>query len=117
MTSKPNGFDAQPSPGAFGSIASQTHVITKFNNFDNETFHRYLFSQPVGMYFTNGITNRNSPLKKPSLITYGMSVSSSVTNLLMDLQMDKACKTKSTRFILLLNPSVNLTYFRLENRM
>jgi hypothetical protein len=59
------------------------------------------------MYFADGIMDKNNPSKKPSSILYGMSV----INLLIDLQIDKVHKNKSTRFISFVNLSVNLTYY------
>jgi len=48
----------------------------------------------VGMYFTDGITYKNSLLEKLSSVIYNLSVNHSVINLSMDLQTDKACQKK-----------------------
>jgi len=50
-------------------------------------------------YFINGITDRHCMLEKRSLIIYGMSVSSSLINLSMALQI------KNTRQKFLFTPS------------
>jgi hypothetical protein len=65
-------------------------IIIRFNNFTEENFRRYLNSQSVGMYFTDGLTDRTDPLKKLLSVISGMSVSPSEINLLIHLQKDKA---------------------------
>jgi hypothetical protein len=67
------------------------------------------------MYFSDSITDKNNQSEKSISVIYDLFVSPSVINLSMDLdlQIDKVCQKKSTRFILL----VNLTYYQQENRM
>ena len=88
----------------------------RFNSFTNENLCRYLHSQSVGTYIIDGLINRNSSLEKLQSVIYGLSMSLSVINIPIYLQIDK---TREKNYVLLLSvyPSVNLTYHRQENHM
>ena len=61
---------------------------TRFTSFTNENLCRYLHQQFIGMYVTDGLTDKNSPSKKISSVIYDMSV----IIISIDLQMDEARK-------------------------
>jgi hypothetical protein len=56
-------------------------------------------------------------IKKLLSEIYSLSVNPSIINMLMDLQTDKACKKKITRFLSSVSSLINLTYHRQRNRM
>ena len=62
------------------------------------------------MYVNDRLTNRNNPSEKHSSVIYGLSMSPSVINISMDLQMDKTRQKKIICFISLVYPSVKITY-------
>ena len=61
---------------------------TRFTSFTNENLCRYLHQQFIGMYVTDGLTDKNSPSKKISSVIYDMSV----IIISIDLQTDEARK-------------------------
>jgi hypothetical protein len=79
-------------------------------NKKERAFTDYIYI-PVSKYFTNELTNKNSLLKKYSLIIPDISVSPSLINLLMTLQTENVSKkNKITHFISSVITSVKLTY-------
>jgi hypothetical protein len=92
---------------------TQTNVTTKTFRFIDRIFYRYLYSQSVGTKLTSRLMNRNNQSKKLSLVIFGMSVSSLVIILQIDLLTDKVRKKKNfTRFIPSIFPLLNITYHR-----
>jgi hypothetical protein len=89
----------------FFNLSSNT---TKIFGFIDIIFFQYLYSQFICIIFIDGHTNENTLLVKLSLVISGLSVSSSMIKLPMDLLMTKANTPKFIRFIPSVFPSGNL---------
>lgn len=80
----------------FFNLSSNT---TKIFGFIDIIFFQYLYSQFICIIFIDGHTNENTLLVKLSLVISGLSMSSSIIKLPMDLLMTKANTPKFIRFI------------------
>jgi hypothetical protein len=72
---------------------------TKIFEFIDIIFCQYLLSQSICTIFIDGHTNENTLLVKLSLVISGLSMSSSIIKLPMDLLMTKTNTPKFIRFI------------------